>query len=88
MATETEKKAENTAKGFVKDVEAALVAEAHEVRAKVEAWFRKHFHNSRISQDEVSYNLAHAAKEDLKTIIAPLPAETAPAAPAVPTTTA
>lgn len=88
MATENEKKIENTAKSFVKDVENAVVAEAHELRAKIEAWFAKHFHNSKISQDETSYNLAHAAKEDLKTIIAPLPADSTPAAPTVPGTTA
>lgn len=65
----------------IKAVETKVSAEVAAIHAKIDAWFVKHFHGNRISQDTDSFNICHAAKEDLKTIVAPVaapqPAKTA-----------
>lgn len=61
MSSKTEKTVGNTAK--------KITAEAEAIAATVDSWFAKHFHNNKISQDEVSYEIAHKAKEDLKAIL-------------------
>lgn len=38
--------------------------------AVVESWFAKHFHGMGALIDERTYNLLHAAKEDLKRVLA------------------
>ena len=55
----------------VKAVEKEISAEAKALFDKVESWFAKHFHGNKISGDTESYNLAYAAKEDLKKILSP-----------------
>jgi len=38
--------------------------------ADVDAWFAEHFHKAPISQDTALYNALHAAKEELKKLLA------------------
>ena len=54
-------------------------SEVQKIHAAIDAWFVKHFYGNSISQDEVKFNLCHAAKEDLKTIVAPAPEVSVPA---------
>lgn len=63
-------KVEDEVKTGVKKVEAKLSAEVQKVHAIIEAWFVRHFHGNKISGDTDSYNICHAAKEDLKKRIA------------------
>ena len=53
----------------IQKVETTVSADAKEVLAAVEAWFVKHFHGNKISQDTDSFNICQNAKEDLKAII-------------------
>lgn len=62
-------KVETEIKTGVKKAEAKISAEVQKIHAIIEAWFAKHFHGNKISGDTDSYNIAHAAKEDLKTIM-------------------
>jgi hypothetical protein len=51
--------------------------------AQIEAWFRANFTGNRISADELDYNLAFAAKEELKRLMGfGVQLETAESAPA------
>jgi hypothetical protein len=52
-----------------KKIEQDLVPTGKYLSEIIEAWFRTHFHNSRIAQDTESYNIAHSAKEDLKKLL-------------------
>lgn len=57
-------------------------AEVAKIHTAIDAWFVKHFHGNRVAADTETFNLAHAAKEDLKTIVAPVATTPAPAAAA------
>lgn len=54
-----------------KTSEKAISAETKATHDKIETWFANHFHGNKISGDTESYNLAYAAKEDLKKIFSP-----------------
>ncbi len=49
-------------------------ADVQKIHAAIDAWFVKHFHGNSIAADTDKYNICQAAKEDLKTIIAPVDA--------------
>jgi hypothetical protein len=67
----------------IKDEVTKVETEAKALETKIEVWFVKHFHGSKIAGDTDSYNIAHAAKEDLKKILAPTaPVASAPASTA------
>ena len=60
--------------------------EAQKFGAFLDAWFTKHFTGNRISADTDTYNLCHAAKEELKAAVvptAPAPEVTPAASPSV-----
>lgn len=71
MADSVEKVEGEATKTIKADLSGAVTLSS-KVETAVEAWFSKHFQNNRISQDEVIYNMAHAAKEDLKKILSDL----------------
>jgi hypothetical protein len=45
---------------------APAVTPTAETDALVERWFADHFHGSPLARDTATYNLVHAAKEELK----------------------
>lgn len=63
MANDSEEKTTET-KASAKAVTVVVSREE-----KIEAWFVKHFTGNRISADTDTYNICHAAKEDLKTLL-------------------
>ena len=63
-------KTESTAQS--EQLDAAPSAPIATTESLVDAWFSKHFHNMGALFDERSYAHLYAAKEDLKTVLAPL----------------
>ena len=64
---------ENAGDELVKAVKAVPSAAAN-AAADLEAWMKKHIHNTLISRDTGLFNAVHAAKESLKGFLAHLDA--------------
>lgn len=46
----------------------------HPLHDLIDQWFVRHIHNSVVARDTETFNYVHAAKEDLKRLLAPAPA--------------